>query len=505
MSTVPESVRILHAEDDPALADLVQAHLEREDDRFTVDTAHDANEGLRKLTATPYDCIVSDYDMPGQNGIEFLKAVRNEHPTLPFLLFTGKGSEEIASDAISAGVTDYLQKGSGTEQYQLLANRIRNAVARSYAHQDRKRQLSAIETATEGIAILDDTDEFLYVNEAFANHFGYTPTELIGSPYKQLYEADAVDQLANDIIPWVRESGHWHGELTGRRADDSAFPQTVTIATSNDDELVWTIRDVTKSRERERRFEAVFDNTYTFVGLLDPNGTVLEANETALSFGGLDRDEVVGQHLWETYWFQLSAEARATAQEAVEQAADGDLFQADIPVQGKNREVVIDFSVRPVTNQAGDVTLLVPEGRDITDRVRYKRQLETLIDNLPGMVYRCRNERGWPMEEIRGTVHQLTGYEPIEIESRDQIYGNEIIHSEDRDDVWAAVQSAIDDREAFELTYRIRTKDGEIKHVWERGIAVYDASGGVEALEGFVMDVGQRESLRVSPEPDEAR
>ena len=74
--------------------------------------------------------MVTDYDMPGRDGIEFLEAVREEHPELPFILFTGKGSEAVASETISAGVTDYLQKEAGTEQYAALATRIRNVVTR---------------------------------------------------------------------------------------------------------------------------------------------------------------------------------------------------------------------------------------------------------------------------------------------------------------------------------------------------------------------------------------
>lgn len=83
---------------------------------------------MAALADAEFDCVVSAHEMPGRNGIEFLELVREEYPDLPFVLFTGKGSEAVASDAISAGVTDYLQKGSGTEQYELLANRIVNAV-----------------------------------------------------------------------------------------------------------------------------------------------------------------------------------------------------------------------------------------------------------------------------------------------------------------------------------------------------------------------------------------
>jgi len=145
---VPRAIRVLHVDDDPELGDLTATHLEREDDRFAVRTATGAAEGLDSIEARPPDCVVSDYDMPGQDGIEFLRSVREERPELPFILFTGKGSEEVASDAIGAGATDYLQKGSGTDQYGILANRIGNAVEqyrsnRRAANLERVRELGS--------------------------------------------------------------------------------------------------------------------------------------------------------------------------------------------------------------------------------------------------------------------------------------------------------------------------------------------------------------------------
>lgn len=124
----PASINVLHVDDEPALTELVATFLHRENERLTVQTASSASEGLDRLAENGIDCIVSDYDMPGQNGLEFLQTVRKTDPELPFILYTGKGSEEIASEAIATGVTDYLQKHSGSEQYELLANRITNAV-----------------------------------------------------------------------------------------------------------------------------------------------------------------------------------------------------------------------------------------------------------------------------------------------------------------------------------------------------------------------------------------
>ncbi|HET7324635.1 MAG TPA: PAS domain S-box protein, partial [Halococcus sp.] len=133
-----QQISVLLVDDEPAVADLAALYLERFHDDITVETETAGKAALARFSRDPelIDCIVSDYTMPGMDGLEFLAAVRETHPAIPFVLFTGKGSEEIASEAISAGVTDYLQKGTGTEQYELLANRVENAV---FAHRGAER------------------------------------------------------------------------------------------------------------------------------------------------------------------------------------------------------------------------------------------------------------------------------------------------------------------------------------------------------------------------------
>jgi CheY-like chemotaxis protein len=134
--------RVLLVDDDERFAALASTYLERAGD-VTVVTESSAEAGLDRLDAEPIDCVVSDYEMPRTDGLDFLEAVRAERPDLPFVLFTGKGSEEIAAEAIAAGVTDYLQKGTGTEQYTVLANRIERAVDASRAER------AAVRTETD--------------------------------------------------------------------------------------------------------------------------------------------------------------------------------------------------------------------------------------------------------------------------------------------------------------------------------------------------------------------
>jgi len=295
-------VRVLHVDDDAEFATLASTFLEREDDRFDVVTAHDADDGMEHLESGTYDCVVSDYEMPGRNGIEFLSAVREHHPDLPFILFTGRGSEAVASDAISAGVTDYLQKEVGTDQYALLANKVRNAVERTRAERARQRHLEAIETAQEGISILNEAGEFIYVNERYADLYGYDPEEMLGEHWELTYPDGDVEFAREEILPTVKASGVWRGKTTGLRSDDTTFVEEHVVSETEHGDLVCTVRDVTETERREaelRRKTRAMDEAPVGITITDPSrpdNPVIYANERFLELTGYDEDEIVGEN-----------------------------------------------------------------------------------------------------------------------------------------------------------------------------------------------------------------
>lgn len=222
------SMKILHVDDDSAFLDLAQAYLDRIRDQFTVITATSAATGLEWMAEEDIDCIVSDYQMPGKDGLEFLEAIRANHPQLPFILYTGQGSEEIASDAIAAGVTDYLQKGGGSEQYEVLANRVENAIDRYRTHNELHTTLSwyqrLVEQNLAGIYLIQQ-QEFVYVNRKLAAIFGYDKEELIGtSPAEVVAEEDHEELIENLRKREAGELDSVQYSLTGERKDGSRVP-----------------------------------------------------------------------------------------------------------------------------------------------------------------------------------------------------------------------------------------------------------------------------------------
>lgn len=211
---------ILHVDDDAAFLEVTKEYLMHQHDGFTIETTTDPEVALTHLKTNRVDCIVSDYDMPDCNGIELLKRVRSHCPDTPFILFTGKGGEDVASQAISAGVTDYIQKQVGTEQYELLANRIRNAVESrrlEQSVQEKSRRLERLSEVVPSCVIEVAPDgEILFANRYAEDILGLPQSDVVGQRFPGTqWELQALDGTRLPENQWPNAQ-ITHGESTIR-------------------------------------------------------------------------------------------------------------------------------------------------------------------------------------------------------------------------------------------------------------------------------------------------
>jgi PAS domain S-box-containing protein len=381
------SVRLLHVDDEPDFPETAAAFLEREMDGLTVETAPTAEAGLACLETGSFDCVVSDYDMPGRSGVEFLRAVRERYGDLPFLLFTGKGSEEVASAAISAGVTDYLQKGSGTDQYAILANRIENAVGHhrsQRALEESQRRLSLfVEQSPLGVVGYDESFTITTINGAAEEILGYDAAELVGGTWKPFVPGESHRHVAAVERELLKDKGGYHSVNENVRKDGERIrcEWHNRVVTDGDDEVVSVFslfRDVTEeqaARERlrhsERRYRTLVESfpdggvflfdedcRYTLAG-----GTELEA--VGLSPGDLcgtaphdHFPEPIADELVEYYRKALTGE-----EHVFEQSYMGERYR---------------IHTVPVGNDDGTIT----EGMAVSQNVTERRSRELRLERL---------------------------------------------------------------------------------------------------------------------------
>ncbi|MGH7545921.1 MAG: PAS domain S-box protein, partial [Gemmatimonadota bacterium] len=270
------------------------------------------------------------------------------------------------------------------------------------------------------------------------------------------------------------------------------------------------LEDITARKEAEEKVrEATQRIIHTLNSIsdaffnLDTDWRLTFLNERALEYAtrlGAKRDEALGKSLW------------AILPDRVGSRGDRELRRAmadRIPVSYEFFYPRLEtwFEVHAFPSQEG-LSVYV---RDVTERRQAEealrdsqRTLSTLMSNLPGMAYRCRNDPDWTMELVSDGCRDLTGYDPDALTGNRIVSFGELIHPDDREAVWNVVQEALERREPYRLSYRLRTASGEEKWVWEQGRGIFGGDGSLEALEGFVTDITERkraeQALQLSEE-----
>ncbi|WP_181685470.1 PAS domain S-box protein [Halorhabdus salina] len=446
-----DRITVLHVDDDQEYAEMVAIYLEREGDAIEVLTAGNVSQALERVETEPIDCVVSDYDMERATGLDLLDAVREQRPDLPFILFTGKGDEGIASEAISAGVTDYIRKQSGTDQYAVLANRIEDATRQYYAEREVEHAFKAIETAREGISFIDEEGTFLYVNDAYAETFGYEPADLKGEHWEKLYPDEHVEQVYEEILPAVPEKGAWSGETVNVRADGERVIVDHALAMTDTGTMLCHVDDITEEKRQEQtlrrerqRFERFVDAVegYAIVSL-DPDGFVTSWNEGAERLLGYDSQAILGEHV-ATFYPDDKREAAVPEEMMDEAFAEGAVENGGWRVRADGAKFWADVTTSAVFDEDGTHEGFLQVMRDVSDQRETRRSterdrafLEESLDVLDDVFY-VLNEDG---EIVRVTEQAVekTGYEEDELLSMDAL---ELFPAEDRAAIRADIEAA---------------------------------------------------------------
>jgi two-component system sensor kinase FixL len=258
------------------------------------------------------------------------------------------------------------------------------ALARSEAYSS-----AIVATAAEGIITLDAHGRIQSFNWAAEKMFGYKAKEVLGKDVHLLMPEPYRDRHTEYVDNYVRTGESTiigtGREVLAQRKDGSTFP--IHLAASEielDGERCFTgmIRDISDQKAAEesikvaeRRFRAVFDQRLQLVGILSPDGVVLEANHRSLAFAGLHRDAVIGRHFWDAPWWRHSTELQQRIRAAIEAASRGETtrFEASSPrVDGEL--ATLDLSIRPVTDKEGRIKSLVTESHDVTEHKRAEEE-----------------------------------------------------------------------------------------------------------------------------------
>lgn len=291
-------IHVLHVDDEPALLDVTEQYLQREDDRITVETATAAQAGLDHLDARSFDVVVSDYQMPGMDGLEFLQRVRDDGRPIPFIVFTGKSREAVAVEALNLGADRYLQKGGDPEsQYGLLADAIvQEAVhrrAQATLRESEQRYRTLVEALPDIVFITDYDSRMLWANGALERQTGLTVEDFqMHQEENPFIHPDDAARVAERIGAFVESDRTYSEPIDNRFIDadgDVHWYSSIVgkVTYEGQPALQFIVRNISERKRRERRLQRVERRYRTLVEAF-PEGIValFDDDLTFLDVGG---------------------------------------------------------------------------------------------------------------------------------------------------------------------------------------------------------------------------
>ena len=308
--------RILHTDDSAADHEVTTWHLAKLEDTFKFEWAESGRQALQMLSRNEYDCMLSDFEMPGMNGLELLSAVREKYPDLPFIFVTGQGNENVAAQALRLGAYDYFTKGGGILAYQQLHNcmlrainaneyRRRERIAQNARRESDERYRILVESAQDGIVVIQD-ERILFANNRLCEIIRRDRDSVIGWHYSELFHPHELakitqryhHRLSGGNPPVVYESALINSE--GDRVEIEISANIITLGGRKADLII--IRDISSRKQEElalvmerQLLLSVQDANPVPSFVIDNDHKIISWNRACEELTGASRSELLGK------------------------------------------------------------------------------------------------------------------------------------------------------------------------------------------------------------------
>ena len=503
-----KTIRVLHVDDEAGFLAVAKQCIE-DQSRFQVDTALSAKEALEKLKRSEYDAVVSDYQMDGKNGLELLRELRQQGNDTPFILFTCKGKEEIAIEALNSGVYRYVGKeGKAEVTYEELKRSICDAVRGQRAEkllqaaENRLRQIT--DNMQDLLLLLDENLVIKYASASYKSVVGFAPNEIIGKRVYDFVHPDDLPKVIETTKKAFKDNSVGKFESRVRHADGSyvlleGIGKLLVDKNGAVTGAVMTSRDITERkkierilRESEEKYRKLFDEAMDAIFVADAEtGILVDCNQAATELIGKAKSELVGMHQRFLHPPEDTARKFSRAFDQHLNTNEGHLIDDQIITKdGKVRDVTIKGNLIEVNGKK----MLQGVFRDITDhkKVEEKMRFQARLLNAVGQAVIA--------ADIDGTViywnhaaEQLYGWAEAEVLWRNimEILLQDIVQEDGQ-----GVLSHLSSSESWTGEVTLKRRDGTALSVIITTAPVTNDMGETVGILGVSTDITERKWMQ---------
>jgi PAS domain S-box-containing protein len=501
-------LRILHVDDDPSVLEISKQILMEINGGFEIDCACCVDEALKKLVTSYYDVIISDYEMPQKDGLQFLKELREQKNTIPFILFTGKGREEVAIKALNLGADGYINKQGAPETvYGELAHGIKQSVARQKNEQalmrSEEKYRSLFANMLNGYAycrmVFDEENKpvdfvYLEVNDAFSKLTGLKKEVVVG---KKVTEAIPGVEKVNPELFEI----YGRVALTGKEEKFELFLApleawlSVGVYSPTIGYFVAVFENITQRKQAEedmRRSELILQNSSDSIVVTDLQGKISSWNKGAADIFGYSAQEMLGENITKLV---MPAEKEQVASAQLETVRKGQVFAGEWEgVRKDGSSVWLILTTALLKNSQNESVGMVGFGKDVTEyrkteallRMSDEKTRNVLAASPDAITISDLNGRIVDCNQATAALH---GYE-----SKEELVGKnafELIAKKDHNR--ALEKMAVQPMKNLELTFV--AKDGHEFQAEMSTNIVMDALGEPEYFMAITKDITERKKM----------
>jgi len=503
-----KAIRVLHVDDDAGFLAVAKQCLE-EQSQFEVDTALSVEEALKKLKDSEYDAVVTDYQMPGKNGLELLRELRQKGSDVPFILFTCKGKEEIAIEALNSGVYRYVGKeGKAEATYAELKRSICDAVRGRRAEKLLREAESSLRLITENMQdMLLLTDANLICTFASASHkwiLGYEPSEMIGKRVYDFIHPHDMTRAMEAAKKALKDNSGGTMEVRVRRADGSyilseGIGKILTDENGQITGTMFTSRDITERRKIEQKLKAseqkyrkLFEEAMDAIFVADAEtGILIDCNRAATVLTDRTKSELIGMHQRFLHPPEKNAGKFSKTFKQHRMNKEGVVLEGQVITKnGEVRDVAIKANLIEVNGKK----MLQGVFRDITEskKISEKNRLQARLLNAVGQAIVATDLEG-NITYWNSAAEQLYGWQEAEVLGRNIV---DVTPAEASKEQAINIMKRLIEGEHWSGEFIAKRRDGNIFPAIVTNSPITDDKGEMIGIIGVSTDITEQKFMQ---------